>query len=159
MGIKNIFCKYFFKNIFQNIFSNFWKKYLQKIFSIPKCYTILESWDQMLSLGFGRKMILGEKNFNIHWHNHNPFITPLYHNSFNILEPVTFIGEGEYNINNLKEIAVTDSYLGEDEDVIKCQNKESLHNCTTREYRDAVLKECGCLPLNIRLSNEVNFMK
>ena len=40
----NIFSKIFFKNIF----SNFWNKYLQKIFSIPKCYTISESWDQML---------------------------------------------------------------------------------------------------------------
>ena len=35
------------KYFFQNIFSNFLKKYFQKIFSIPKCYTILESWDRM----------------------------------------------------------------------------------------------------------------
>ena len=39
----NIWSKIFFK-IF---FFNFLKKYFQKIFSIPKCYTILESWEQM----------------------------------------------------------------------------------------------------------------
>ena len=39
----NIWTKIFFR-IF---FFNFLKKYFQKIFSIPKCYTILESWEQM----------------------------------------------------------------------------------------------------------------
>ena len=57
--------KIFFVNIFSKIFlkiffSNFWKKYLQKIFSIPKCYTILESWDRMQCNGFDRKMIWGD---------------------------------------------------------------------------------------------------
>ena len=41
------------------------KKYLQKIFPIPKCYTILESWDQMQSNGFDRKMISGDLKKNI----------------------------------------------------------------------------------------------
>ena len=41
--LQIFFCKYLVKNIFQNIFSNFLKNYFQKIFSIPKCYTILES--------------------------------------------------------------------------------------------------------------------
>ena len=46
------------EKIFWKIFLN---KYLQKIFSIPKCYTILESWDQMLSHGFYRKWIWKKK--------------------------------------------------------------------------------------------------
>ena len=63
------------------------------------------------------------------------------------------IGEGEYNLNNLKEIEVTDSYLGLDQDVRGCQNDEPLHNCTTRQYLDTLLKECGCTPFTIRLSD------
>ena len=59
------------------------------------------------------------------------------------------IGEGEYNMNVLKEIKVTYSFLGLDEDTKGCQNEETLHNCTTRLYIDSILKECGCLPLNI----------
>ena len=47
-----------------------------------------------------------------------------------IIEPVTLIGEGEYNINALTEIKVTDSYLGLDEDVRDCQSKESMTAAT-----------------------------
>ena len=62
------------------------------------------------------------------------------------------IGEGEYNLNSLKEINVTKSYLGLDKDIRGCQHDEPYVNCTTREYIDTILKECGCLPLNMRLS-------
>lgn len=65
------------------------------------------------------------------------------------------IGEGEYNINNIKEIQVTNSYLGKDQNVRKCQHEEPTFNCTTKLYLDTVLGRCGCLPLSIRLSNEV----
>ena len=70
-------------------------------------------------------------------------------------EPVKLIGEGEYNLNVLNEIKVTDSYLGLDSDIIRCQNKEYLHNCTTRQYINTLLDQCGCLPFNIRRSDEV----
>ena len=35
------------------------------MFLIPKCYTILESWDRMQSNGFDRKMIWGDFKKNI----------------------------------------------------------------------------------------------
>ena len=74
-----------------------------------------------------------------------------------IIEPVTLIGEGEYNINALTEIKVTDSYLDLDDDVRDCQSKESLYDCRNRKYVDTILDQCGCLPLNmIVASNTVN---
>ena len=46
--VLKIFLDIFFEKIFLKIFEKyFFKKYLQKIYPIPKCYTILESWDQM----------------------------------------------------------------------------------------------------------------
>ena len=72
-----------------------------------------------------------------------------------IVEAVNLIGEGEYNLNVLKEIRVTESYLGLDQDFRQCQNEEPLNNCTTRKYFDTFLGECGCLPLNIRLFHKV----
>ena len=69
--------------------------------------------------------------------------------------PVKLIGEGEYNINELKQIKVTESFLGLEEGTRKCQNDEPYHNCTTRQYQDNALAECGCLPFNIRRSNKV----
>ena len=72
-------------------------------------------------------------------------------NIFLYLEPVKLIGEGEYNLNVLKESIATDSYLGLDQNIRKCQNEESLYNCTTRKYIDSLLDQCGCLPLNIKI--------
>ena len=75
----------------------------------------------------------------------------------NFSEPVTLVGNGEYNINDLKEIEVTDSYLGLDQDERGCQNEEPFDNCTTRKYIDAFREDCGCLPLNMNIgpSNKV----
>ena len=49
LGIENTFCKYLFKKYFQQYFP-------KKIISMPKYYTILESWDQMPHFGFDSKM-------------------------------------------------------------------------------------------------------
>ena len=73
------------------------------------------------------------------------------------LAPVTLIGEGEYNLNILKEIKVTESFLGLDKDTRKCQNEEPILNCTSRHYTESILKKCGCIPANMRLSNKVKF--
>ena len=66
-----------------------------------------------------------------------------------ILVPLRLEGEGQYNINELKEIKVTESYLGLKQDVKGCQNYESIQNCSTRTYIDTLLKECGCLPFSV----------
>ena len=69
-------------------------------------------------------------------------------------EPVKMSGEGEYNLDALKEIEVTTSYLGLDQEVRGCQNVEPFDNCTTRHYIENLLDHCGCLPFHIRLSDE-----
>ena len=71
------------------------------------------------------------------------------------LEPVKLVGEGEYNLDALTQIEVTESYLGLDQDVRECQIEESLYNCTTRQYLDTLMEKCGCLPITIRISHEV----
>ena len=66
-------------------------------------------------------------------------------------------GEGEYNVNVMTEIEASDSYLGLDEDIRKCQNEEPLYNCTTRKYIDSILSNCGCLPLSIWMQTVSSF--
>ena len=44
------------------------------------------------------------------------------------------IGEGVYNLNELKVIEVTDSFLAMDQEDRKCQSNEPLLNCTTKKY-------------------------
>ena len=50
---------------------------------------------------------------------------------------------------------MTDAYLGLEKDVKECQNEEPLDNCTTRYHIETFLKQCGCLPFKMRLSEEV----
>ena len=45
-----------------------------------------------------------------------------------IAEPLILIGAGEYKLEDLSEIKVTDSFLGMGQDIRDCQNFESLQN-------------------------------
>ena len=55
----------------------------------------------------------------------------------------------------LKEIKVTNSYLGLDQDVRGCQNDEPLFNCTTRHLIENMVKQCHCLPFNLKLAHNI----
>merc|ERR1719270_2340339 len=48
------------------------------------------------------------------------------------IEPLMLKIGNEYNLNNVKEISVTDDFLTLDKTIIKCQNQESLQDCKTR---------------------------
>ena len=64
----------------------------------------------------------------------------------------------EYNLNNVKEISVTDDFLTLDKTIINCQNEESLKDCKTRKYVDTMVEQCKCLPFSIRTHNKVTFI-
>ena len=72
------------------------------------------------------------------------------------LDPVGLVGEGQYNLNNLKEVTVTDSFLGLEKDTRHCQNIETYHDCKTRVHIENLRQECGCLPLSLKLLEKVN---
>ena len=63
--------------------------------------------------------------------------------------------EGQYNLNNLKEISVTDSFMGLDEATRNCQEIETYDDCKTWLHVDNLRKKCGCLPLSLKLSDKV----
>ena len=71
-------------------------------------------------------------------------------------EPVKMIGGGKYNLNNIKEIKVTDSYLGLAQDVKGCQIREELEDCESRAYKETYLNQCGCIPFSIWISKNVH---
>ena len=64
-------------------------------------------------------------------------------------------GEGQYNLNILKEIDGTSSYIAMSQDIRGCQNQESVDKCSTRHYQEELRKNCGCLPLAIRILEQV----
>ena len=72
---------------------------------------------------------------------------------------LSLFGEGQYNLNSLKEISVTDSFLGLGKDTKNCQSVETYDDCKTRLYINNIKEKCGCLPLSIGLSDRVHFNK
>ena len=73
------------------------------------------------------------------------------------LEPLKLKIGIEYNLNNVKEIDVSDEFLTLDKAIINCQNDESLQDCKTRKYIDALIEQCKCLPFTIRDFDQVLF--
>ena len=71
------------------------------------------------------------------------------------VDPVQLTGEGEYNLNSIKEEEVTESFLGLDQAVRGCQNQEHYDECTTRQYIEHMREKCGCLPLSMAISDQV----
>ena len=65
------------------------------------------------------------------------------------------VGEGQYNLNVMKEIKVTESFLGLEKEYGNCQNVEPLEECTTRHHINMYLNTCGCLPFRMLKSNKV----
>ena len=64
-------------------------------------------------------------------------------------------GEGQYNLLSLKEVVVTDSFMGLDTNERKCSNIETVDDCKTRLHVENFRRQCGCLPLSLKLSEEV----
>ena len=76
----------------------------------------------------------------------------------NFLEPLKLSIGKEYNLNNVKEIKVTEDFLSLDKDATKCQNEEQYNECTTRLYMDALMSQCHCLPFSIRQKGKVKIL-
>ena len=72
-----------------------------------------------------------------------------------LLEPLKLYGEGDYNLNVVKEVKVTESFLGLDSGVMGCNMEKTYENCTTTTYIESVIQQCGCLPFSIYLSDKV----
>ena len=76
-----------------------------------------------------------------------------------ILAPIYVEGEGRYALSSVKEIIVTDDFLGLDADVRKCQTLEPYDECTTRRHLQRVQEQCNCVPYvlrNFTQTNQVN---
>ena len=63
--------------------------------------------------------------------------------------PIILHGEGRYDLTDIKEIQVTESFLALEEKTKKCQTGQSHTDCLTEQYRAALLDSCGCVPANI----------
>ena len=101
---------------------------------------------------------IGEYYIKYYFQKKISYIYIIYHHFYS-QEPVKLVGGGKFNLNSVREIKVTESYLGLDQSVKACKDEEEpQHDCTTTLYTDASLNNCGCLPLSIRNDKKVFIM-
>ena len=67
-----------------------------------------------------------------------------------LIAPLELHGEGNYALNVVKEIKITDDFLSLDVKTKKCQNKESVRDCSTRKYLKKLEENCNCVPYKLR---------
>ena len=64
--------------------------------------------------------------------------------------PIELQGEGHYALTDVKDIKVTEEFLGLGQEITKCQTREFRADCVSRRYQEQVLASCHCAPLYIR---------
>ena len=67
-------------------------------------------------------------------------------------------GEGSYAISAVKEMKVTDEFLGLDVNTRKCQNEEPFESCTTRQYLENIREQCNCVPFPLQNFTDLNLV-
>ena len=76
---------------------------------------------------------------------------------FLCLAPVMQYGGGNFALKNLKEIKVTSSFLGEAEDIRKCEGSQTFVECSEEVHKvflKKIIGTCQCVPLNIKDFNQ-----
>ena len=74
----------------------------------------------------------------------------------NFKVPLFLDARGEYNLNAVKEVQITDSFTTLDLDDRKCQDRDNYEDCTTKVYEDVIMNLCHCLPFNLRKTDNVS---
>ena len=64
--------------------------------------------------------------------------------------PVTRYGGGNFALKNLKEMKVTSSFLGLEEDIRKCGGRQTKVECINDYLMKESVGTCNCFPLNIK---------
>ena len=62
--------------------------------------------------------------------------------------------EYSYNLNVVKEVTITNSFLTLKDSVRKCQNTETYSDCITNKFLQTLKDKCNCLPLKLAISTE-----
>ena len=64
--------------------------------------------------------------------------------------PLVLSGGGHYGLTDIKDVRVSQEFVGLGEAVTQCQTKEAGADCLTRKYQETVLATCGCVPFSLR---------
>ena len=55
----------------------------------------------------------------------------------------------------VKDIKVTEDFIGLSDDAKKCQSEETFKECSTRQYLHAVESQCNCIPYALKYFSSI----
>ena len=58
--------------------------------------------------------------------------------------PILLHGQGHYALSAVKDITVTEEFLGLGQEITNCQTKEYRSDCINRKYLEKVTSSCSC---------------
>ena len=64
--------------------------------------------------------------------------------------PLKLFGEGNYAITDIKEVKVTEEFLGLDTAIRGCHRNSELEHCETKTYIEKAKRHCHCIPSHLR---------
>ena len=64
--------------------------------------------------------------------------------------PLKLFGEGNYAITDIKEVKVTEEFLGLDTATRGCHRNSELKHCETNTYIEKAKRHCHCIPSYLR---------
>ena len=64
--------------------------------------------------------------------------------------PLKLFGEGNYAITDIKEVKVTEEFLGLDTATRGCHRNSELENCETKTILEKAKLQCHCIPSNLK---------
>ena len=59
-------------------------------------------------------------------------------------------GDGNFKLENVKQMTITKDFMALDEQSRKCQTKISFEDCVTQKYLESMKAICKCLPYNLQ---------
>ena len=63
--------------------------------------------------------------------------------------PLVLSGEGHFSLSGVKEVKVTEDFVGLGEEITHCQTGQFRADCLTEKHLARALETCHCAPLNI----------
>ena len=64
--------------------------------------------------------------------------------------PIILEGEGHYALTAVKDIRVTEEFVGLGQGITHCQTEDFRADCVTRKLREKILQSCQCSPAYMR---------
>ena len=75
-----------------------------------------------------------------------------------VKEPLSLADEGNYALTAVKDIDVTEIFLGLDEKQKHCQNEETAEDCWMKIYFKEGFEKCKCTPYGLRTYSKVEVL-